>query len=252
MSEEPKKPKAKAKPKELDMYQKLVSIQSALVAPKGQKNTFGKYSYRSCEDILEATKPLLAQNGIALIMDDEIQMIGDRFYVKATAAIISGDYKTISVSASAREAEIKKGMDSAQITGATSSYARKYALNGLFAIDDCKDSDTNEYRANTAQTREDRPQSTNAKQVRQSPAKDEYIGGGSDEYADGSMLDAAKNTIKKLCIKHKVGKGIGTAWIAGQYEGKSIDDMKDDPSLLLDLMMRFEQEFIVNYVKQNG
>ena len=117
----------------------LNKIQKELKAPKSQKNTFGNYNYRSCEDILEAVKPLLGD--AVLTITDDIVQVGDRFYVKATATITE-DEKSVSVSAFARESLDKKGMDSAQITGATSSYARKYALNGLFCIDDTKDADT--------------------------------------------------------------------------------------------------------------
>jgi len=116
----------------------LNKIQKALKAPKGQHNSFGNYDYRSCEDILEAVKPLLGE--AVLTLNDEIVMIGNRFYVKATATL-SAQGISLSVTAYAREAEEKKGMDVAQITGAASSYARKYALNGLFLIDDTKDDD---------------------------------------------------------------------------------------------------------------
>ena len=126
------------------MVDKLMRIQAKLKAPKGQRNTFGNYNYRSCEDILEAVKPLLAEEGCALTLSDEIELIGDRYYIKATATLKS-DKEEIQVSAYAREEQAKKGMDSAQVTGATSSYARKYALNGLFCIDDNKDPDTDEY-----------------------------------------------------------------------------------------------------------
>lgn len=119
----------------------LVSIQSELKAPKGQFNSFGKYKYRSCEDVLEALKPLLKENECFLNMSDEIVLIGDRYYIKATATITNNSGTSLSVSAFAREEESKKGMDASQLTGATSSYARKYALNGLFAIDDNKDAD---------------------------------------------------------------------------------------------------------------
>lgn len=119
----------------------LVSIQSELKAPKGQFNSFGKYKYRSCEDVLEALKPLLKENECFLNMSDEIVLIGDRYYIKATATITNKSGTSLSVSAFAREEESKKGMDASQLTGATSSYARKYALNGLFAIDDNKDAD---------------------------------------------------------------------------------------------------------------
>jgi hypothetical protein len=126
----------------------LQQIQSELKAPKGQTNTFGGYKYRSCEDILEALKPVLAKYQAAVILSDEIVQLGERWYVKATATLKSkeGD---ISVTAYARETETRKGMDESQITGSASSYARKYALNGLFCIDDTKDADTMDNREQT-------------------------------------------------------------------------------------------------------
>lgn len=122
----------------------LIEIQKELKAPKGQYNSFGKYKYRSAEDILEAVKPLLHKNKCQLTLADEIVLIGDRYYVKATARISNGT-ETEYTCAYAREDEDKKGMDGSQITGTASSYARKYALNGLFCIDDTKDADTDEY-----------------------------------------------------------------------------------------------------------
>lgn len=119
----------------------LTLIQNELKAPKSQHNKFGKYNYRTCEDILEALKPLLKKYICVLTITDSIEMIGDRLYVKATCVLTSGDGATM-VSAFARESQDKKGMDAAQITGAASSYARKYALNGLFLIDDTKDADS--------------------------------------------------------------------------------------------------------------
>ena len=122
---------------------RLIEIQTKLKAPKNQYNSFGKYNYRSCEDILEGVKPLLKETGLALIITDEIISLDGRFYVKATASLFDNDGKTVaSTSALAREEETKKGMDGSQVTGASSSYARKYALNGLFAIDDTKDADS--------------------------------------------------------------------------------------------------------------
>lgn len=127
----------------MNIYEKLMNIQQELKAPKGQYNDFGKYAYRSCEDILEAVKPLLKKEKVVLTISDELQYIGNRYYIKATATLIDTESEaTISNSAYAREEETKKGMDGSQITGASSSYARKYALNGLFGIDDNKDSDT--------------------------------------------------------------------------------------------------------------
>ncbi|CAI1179488.1 ERF family protein [Serratia proteamaculans] len=125
-----------------EFIHKLAQIQLKLNAPKNQRNSFGNYNYRSCEDILEGVKPLLGD--LFLSISDEIVQIGDRFYVKATATITDGE-SSHSASAMARESLTKKGMDDAQITGATSSYARKYCLNGLFGIDDAKDADTDEH-----------------------------------------------------------------------------------------------------------
>ena len=121
---------------------KLVQIQRELKAPKGQFNSFGKYHYRSCEDITEAAKPLCAKYNAALILEDDVVEIGGRFYIKSTARLTDAENgASVSASAFAREEETKKGMDASQLTGATSSYARKYALSGLFALDDTKDSD---------------------------------------------------------------------------------------------------------------
>lgn len=132
------------------LHDRLVGIQSELKAPKGQYNSFGKYKYRSAEDILEAVKPLLKKYSCKLTIMDEIHLIGERYYVKAIATISDGT-ESLSVCALAREADTKAGMDCSQITGAASSYARKYAMNGLFAIDDTKDADalntTPEYTA---------------------------------------------------------------------------------------------------------
>lgn len=127
------------------LYKKLLNIQTALKAPKGQYNSFGKYNYRSCEDILEALKPHLKENQCTLRITDEIVQMGERFYVKATAVLGDCENDTyITNAAFAREEDEKKGMDGSQITGTASSYARKYALNGLFLIDDTKDADTDE------------------------------------------------------------------------------------------------------------
>lgn len=124
----------------MTIYEELSRIQKELKAPKNQRNNFGGYNYRSCEDILEAVKPLL--NSCVLTLSDEVVMLDKRFYVKATARLALSKDEFVENTAWAREPETKKGMDEAQITGATSSYARKYALNGLLAIDDTKDADT--------------------------------------------------------------------------------------------------------------
>ena len=125
------------------VYEALASIQAELKAPKSQYNQFGKYKYRKAEDILEAVKPLLAKYGCALTCSDDMELIGDRYYIKATAMLICvEDGSTQCCEAYAREEEKKAGMDASQVTGASSSYARKYALNGLLCIDDTADSDT--------------------------------------------------------------------------------------------------------------
>lgn len=128
----------------MNILEKLSAIQIELKAPKNQFNKFGGYNYRNCEDILEAVKPLCAKNKATLIISDNIENIGDRFYVKATATLYDNEKieDTVSAVAFAREEENKKGMDGSQVTGSSSSYARKYALNGLFNIDDTKDADS--------------------------------------------------------------------------------------------------------------
>lgn len=136
----------------MNIYEKLLNIQNELKAPKNQHNNFGNYDYRSCEDILEAVKPLCEKHKVVLNIADEIVMVGERYYVRATATLIDvEDTKEDAIAmienvAYAREEENKKGMDASQVTGATSSYARKYALNGLFCIDDTKDADTDAYK----------------------------------------------------------------------------------------------------------
>lgn len=136
----------------------LNTIQNLLKAPKNQYNKFGNYKYRNCEDILEAVKPLLFSQSCTLTISDEIVMIGTRYYVRATATIKNANGETETTTAYAREDESKKGMDASQITGSTSSYARKYALNGLFCIDDTKDSDSlnNECQSNNQLEKDNR------------------------------------------------------------------------------------------------
>ena len=155
--------------KEKTIYEKLLTVQNELKAPKDKKNTFGGYNYRSCEGILEAVKPLLQEQGLMLTIKDEVVNIGDRYYVRATVLLddISSNGE-IAITALAREEEAKKGMDASQITGTASSYARKYALNGLFLIDDTKDADTDEFHRTT----QENGQKTNvATQPNQPPAK---------------------------------------------------------------------------------
>lgn len=126
-----------------NVLKKLLIVQQNIKAPKGQYNSFGKFSYRSCEDILEQARPLCNDNGVVLILSDEVKNDNGRYYIVATATLYDADSgESISVTANAREADEKKGMDTSQVTGASSSYARKYALCGLFSLDDNKDADT--------------------------------------------------------------------------------------------------------------
>lgn len=134
----------------MNIYGKLAAIQQELKAPKDKKNTYGGYNYRSAEGILEALKPVLARHEATVVLTDELVQVGNRYYVKATAALWSTtDTDVVTANGWAREAEVKKGMDDSQITGTASSYARKYALNALLLIDDTKDADTDEYQKET-------------------------------------------------------------------------------------------------------
>ena len=163
----------------------LTEIQKKLKAPKSNYNSFGKYNYRSCEDILEAVKPLLGDN--TLTLSDEVVQIGDRIYVKATAVFRDGATET-RVSAFAREAESKKGMDESQVTGTASSYARKYALNGLFLIDDTKDADTDEFVKATERTKAKTPKRTEPEEPMMTPLQKAKIQRLTDENQWGIMV----------------------------------------------------------------
>ena len=148
----------------MNIYEKLMNIQSELKAPKNQYSDFGKYHYRSCEDILEGLKPLLIKYKATLLIDSEIELIGDRYYVKAIATFVDIEKDgTISTTAYAREDENKAKMDLSQMTGSATSYARKYALNGLFAIDDTKDADANPSKKEQNNSESPGPQGSNKK-----------------------------------------------------------------------------------------
>lgn len=192
----------------MKLHEKLLAIQTKLKAPKGQYNSFGKYSYRSAEDILEAVKPLNSEQGVLLTITDEIKEIGGRVYVVATATVSDGA-DTLQVSAFAREPENKKGMDESQITGATSSYARKYALNGLYAIDDNKDADTDEHK----QQQENAPKKQQAqkqqaqKQQQEQGITEQELHELVEKYVrniEALGVDRAK-LIEFVCNKHSVG-----------------------------------------------
>lgn len=153
-----------------NIYQKLQAIQTELKAPKDLYNSFGNYHYRNAESICEALKPLEEKYSVATIISDSIQLVGERFYVTSTVTLYDADSgETLSVSASARESITKKGMDDAQITGATSSYARKYALNGMFLLDDTKDVDSEEYQAQEKGVKTAPKKTAPAKKTEQKP-----------------------------------------------------------------------------------
>lgn len=193
----------------MGINEKLANIQQELKAPKNQRNNFGGYNYRSCEDILEAIKPLLKKYKCYLTISDTIVMIGTRYYIQATAILQDTEsLGSITVTAYAREQEEKKGLDAAQITGTASSYARKYALNGLFSIDDTKDPDTDEYAKKTGAEPKKvvntiyKPKKASAKQieilkntVKDVPAMLKYY--GVDKIEDLTMQQAS-DTITKL------------------------------------------------------
>lgn len=194
----------------MKLHEKLLAIQTKLKAPKGQYNSFGKYSYRSAEDILEAVKPLNVEQGLLLTITDEIKEIGGRVYVVATATVSDGT-DTLQVSAFAREPENKKGMDESQITGATSSYARKYALNGLYAIDDNKDADTDEHKQqqeNAPKKQQTQKQQAQKQQQQQEKGfTEQELHELVEKYVrniEALGVDRAK-LIEFVCNKHSVG-----------------------------------------------
>lgn len=194
----------------MSVYEKLGKVQKVLKAPKNQRNSFGNYNYRSCEDILEAAKPLCVENGLTLTISDDIKIFGERVYVMATATVTDiEDGTTAVVSAYAREPLQKKGSDESQITGAASSYARKYALNGLFCIDDTKDADATNDHGKGAKTDEQKNQ--------------EMI-----ESVDPLTLPGGDIAAKKEKLMQEIKRtGIAVKTITDAYAVKSIDEMDD-------------------------
>jgi len=187
--------------------QKLAAIQAALKAPKSQYNEFGRYKYRKAEDILEAVKPLLKEHGCALTCSDELELIGDRYYVKATAMLTCcEDGSHCYCEAYAREEAEKKGMDGSQITGASSSYARKYALNGLLCIDDTADSDT----TNQGPEKTSEPEKTSVKKPRSSAAQPK------------ATSEKNSGTAKKVVTDKNIKKIV--EWVCEVPEGEQRDE----------------------------
>jgi hypothetical protein len=194
-----------------NLIKSLSAIQSELKAPKSQYNSFGKYKYRNCEDIMEAVKPLLSKHGMSMVITDQIIEKEGRFYVEAEVILFDKDGESLSVTAWAREEENKKGMDGSQVTGASSSYARKYALNGMFLIDDTKDADTTQGSDNaTSQKAASKPIRKN-KTTPITQAKDENIMDKAVQYVKSSTnkTTAYNQIIKKygdqLTDKQKEG-----------------------------------------------
>jgi hypothetical protein len=191
----------------MNIYEKLMIIQQKLKAPKGQENRFGGYKYRSCEDILEAVKPLLSETKTALTISDMIEDVNGRYYIMATAKLTNCEEpgETIINTAYAREADTKKGMDDSQITGSASSYARKYALNGLFCIDDTRDADA-------WNTGNGTPETPKKKEPKASAQKE-----------SGTAETATKNYLKKMIVKYAYRDFGGQ--ILKHYKVDSIDAM---------------------------
>lgn len=218
----------------------LQSIQQSLVAPKGQYNSFGKYSYRSAEDILEALKPILQEHDAVLILQDGIVQIGDRYYVEATATLYAVG-ETIGTTAYAREDDSKKGMDGSQVTGAASSYARKYALNGLFMIDDNKDPDTDEYhnQNNQGSSKQQKP----AGQKEQSTKTPSKSNGA--KTITGAQAKSLRTEIKN--IAEATGSpvvAIGT-WFVGKMGVEKIEQIPAD-------RLKEAEQIIVDAKKAKG
>lgn len=188
----------------MDFLMKLSEIQRKMKAPKSRYNSFGKYSYRSAEDILEAFKPYEKEYKVSLIIRDDIVAVGDRVYVKATAQLLDCESpQEASAWAYARESDTKKGMDESQITGTASSYARKYAMNGLFLLDDTKDADTDEYAVQ------------NGKKKQESAPGEPPLSQDGNKPVSAAML----KTIESICTKHGTTPGAVCKKAGVQWEG---------------------------------
>jgi len=188
-----------------NITKKLINVQSKLKAPKGQRNNFGNYNYRSCEDILEAAKPLLKEEGLFLTISDSLESLADRVYIKATATLSDGNNQ-ISTTALARESLTKKGQDDSQITGTASSYARKYALNGLLCIDDTKDADTMD---NREQPKKSKPKSNIGAKATNEKV-DDFIKWGKDN--NKTADDVISTMLGKLLLSDEQKETINKAF----------------------------------------
>ena len=186
----------------MNIYEKLLKAQVELKAPKGQYNSFGKYKYRSCEDILEALKPVLDKFKLTLFIKDDVIEVNTRNYVKATIVLVNIEKpdEIIETSALAREEETKKGMDGSQITGASSSYARKYALNGMFMIDDTKDSDSTNTHGKEEETEAERKKKAIEEITKLANTEDLYneVLEVASKFGKNSLLDCSLEELKKI------------------------------------------------------
>ena len=223
----------------MGVYEKLAVVQKALKAPKNQRNSFGGYNYRSCEDILEAVKPLCVDNGLVLTLTDDIRMVGDRVYVLATATVVDVEESTqVSVNAFAREPLDKKGSDASQITGAASSYARKYALNGLFCIDDTKDADA----TNTHETapKESKKTTTKSNAKADDEVKNEQMrASANDPYKLPEIAGGAPVAEKREKFMQEIKRtGYKPGPIFAMFNCKTLDEMSDEQ--LVRALERFE------------
>lgn len=209
----------------MGIYEKLSSIQEELKAPKNAYNSFGKYNYRSCEDILEGLKPVLKKYKATLFISDSLELIGDRYYVKAAVRLVDIETgETVENTAYAREELDKKGMDWSQITGATSSYARKYALNGMFLIDDTKDADTDEYQ-NQQNKKGSKESASDAKQ-------NEKMKSSVDKTLLPSGGNATPEQIER--IKSEMNRtGINEVTILSMFKAKSLESLTDTQAIAI-------------------
>lgn len=209
----------------MGIYEKLSSIQEELKAPKNAYNSFGKYNYRSCEDILEGLKPVLKKHKATLFISDSLELIGDRYYVKAAVRLVDIETgETVENTAYAREELDKKGMDWSQITGATSSYARKYALNGMFLIDDTKDADTDEYQ-----------NQQNKKGAKES-ASDAKLNEKLKSSVDKTLLPSGGNATPEQIerIKSEMSRtGINEVTILSMFKAKSLEALTDTEAIVI-------------------
>lgn len=201
-----------------NLLTKLMQVQQDLKAPKNQFNSFGKYKYRSCEDILQAARPLCNANGLILTMSDTVEAVGTRFYLKATVTVTDVETgESFSTNAMAREEDTKKGMDAAQVTGAASSYARKYSLCAMFAIDDTRDADTDEYTAKTSQNG-----AGQAKSAKPSIPTQGIQKGGESEFLRGQALKKVQDIQKANEISNEQVKAV-ISWRFGKNSWKELN-----------------------------